>query len=137
MKLAGLMAIPTIYPSIATAQQLNAAPRKYVDVRFTDGVHSFALPDGSWNLWVRCAPKKADTRIVRLRLQVAEDDSFNRLISEQVHVTTRDTAFILRTNYSSKNSVSDLFYRFVAVDSGLPESPNLVVVSEVGRLAYS
>lgn len=113
---------------------IKVSPGKGLDVRFTDGVKSFALPDGSWNLWVRAAPRGFQERFVRLRLQVAEDEGFNSIIAEQTHNCARDLSYILRTNFATKKETKELFFRFVALDSGLPGRPNEVISSPVGKL---
>ena len=120
--------------TISVARGINLGGGKGLDVRFTDGVKSFALPDGSWNLWVRAAPRGFKERFVRLRLQVAEDEAFNTIIAQQDHNCAKDFSYILRTNFATKNESSKLFFRFVALDSGLPSRRNEVIASPVGEL---
>ena len=138
LKLASTSLVLSLISNISVARNTNFDDRKGLDVRFTDGVKSFALPDGSWNLWVRAAPRGFQERFVRLRLQVAEDEGFNIIIAEQVHNCARDFSYILRTNFATKKEAPELFFRFVALDSGLPGRRNEVITSPVGKLeAYS
>lgn len=134
IKAASLVAISSAFYRVASAQVYVPVPRKSIDVKFTHGVHSALMPDGSWNLWVRCAPKILDIRLVRLELHVAEDAEFNLIISKSVHVARREASYIVRTNFAPKDNNLELFFRFVALDSGLKENPNAVLSSAVGKL---
>jgi phosphodiesterase/alkaline phosphatase D-like protein len=138
LKLASTSLFLGCISNISAARGINLSGGKGLDVRFTDGVKSFALPDGSWNLWVRAAPRGFQERFVRLRLQVAEDEGFNIIIAEQTHNCAKDFSYILRTNFATKKEVPELFFRFVALDSGLPDRRNEVISSPVGKLkSYS
>ena len=137
IKAAGVLAMTAGTTNYSFAQKSNVVVKKSIDVRFTHGVHFAALPDGSWNLWVRCAPRDQNIRLVRLELHVAEDEAFGLIISRQIYVARKEASFIARTNFSTKSYSPELYFRFVALDSGLPESPNALIVSEVGKIIVS
>ncbi|MDN4061679.1 PhoD-like phosphatase N-terminal domain-containing protein [Massilia sp. YIM B02769] len=124
-------------PQFAWAQAVLANRRPFLSVGFKHGVHSTQMPDGSWNLWVRVGPKNGNVSTVRLLLQVAEDENFDAIIAEQIHIARKEISYIVRTNFSTKLSLPELYFRFVALDSGLPENLKAVQVSPIGVLVNS
>lgn len=96
----------------------SPVPKKKLSVCFKAGVLSTLLPDGSWNLWVHADPRQVDgPGAVRLLLEVATDENFNNIVAEEKHVALRKFSYMLRTNFKPQELSSELYFRFVAVDT--------------------
>lgn len=109
----------------------NKAP---LVVRFDLGVYSTSLPNGSWNIWVRADPGSTDVSFVRLQLQVSEDKNFTSIIAKDLFLARKETSYILRTNFALEKNTRELYFRFVALDTALPDNPKYLIVSPTGTL---
>jgi len=117
--------------AIASTNRKGAKPLK---VSFAAGVHSAALPNGSWNLWVRAAPSDINNSIVRLKLQVATDEAFSNIIDQQNHVARREAHYILRTIFMTRSDATPLYFRFIALQTGTESRPHHLQASSTGTL---
>lgn len=116
----------------------SVKPTHNLKVCFKHGVHSFATPEGGWHLWVRADPRKLKSDIVRLKLEVSTDPDFLNVIAEERHEAKREKSYILRTKFHSPIQNSELYFRFVAIDTFKGEFKNIHFpqprTSAVGKL---
>lgn len=103
-------------------------------ISFKAGVHSLALSDGTWNLWVRPDPRDTSVRTVRLRLQVAEDSAFQSVISEETLIARRESAYIVRKNLKNPLKKKTLYFRYIVLPKENFTFPRQAQVSPTGLL---
>ena len=113
------------------AQKLNSQRKP---VSFKNGVHSAALPDGTWNLWVRPDPRDINILSVRLQLEVAEDEQFNSLVSREVLVAHRKSGYIVKTNFKNPTSRRPLYFRYLVLPTNKLQYGQDVQVSPIGTM---
>ena len=97
--------------------------RKFQNNPFTLGVASGSPTHDSVVLWTRLVESSLDNRPVVVRWEVAEDDTFSRIVQTGQHLATSDLGYSVHVELQNLQADRWYFYRFMVGDA----------VSSIGR----
>lgn len=105
---------------LGTSTYVSAAkemPVKKLIVCFREETLVAAGDGRNWEICVLADPRLSQRPpFIRLKLQVSEDENFERIVSEQRCLAQLKNSYIVRVSYEAPNDYNELFFRFVAID---------------------
>lgn len=131
-KKSALVMAALAFDTPALAFQTRSADSRRTIVSFKNGVHSAALKDGTWNLWVRANPRNVNILTIRLLLQVSEDEQFTSIVSKEILVAQRKNGYIVKNVYKTNRASPPLFYRYIVLPANPAAYASGVQVSPLG-----